>query len=311
MEALDTVRLAFDPAGLRLLNIILGLVMLGVALDLAPADFARVLRQPRAIVVGLVGQLLALPALTFLLVTVLQPPPSVALGMLLVASCPGGNVSNLLTHLGRGNTSLSISMTAFTTVLAILTTPLNLALYGGLYPGTAGLLRTIALDPLDMVGTIALLLGIPLVVGMTLAARLPRLAERLRRPARWLSVIAIAGFIAAAFAKNFAAVRPHLGPVFGVVILHNALAFLVGNLLARGARLSVADRRALTIEVGIQNSGLGLILIFDFFGGLGGMAVIAAAWGIWHLVAGLTLVAFWANRPGFADAPRDLPGLDP
>lgn len=296
MEALDNVRLAFDPASLRVLNVVLGLVMLGVALDLAPADFARVLRQPRAILVGLFGQLVALPALTFLLIAALQPPPSVALGMLLVAACPGGNVSNLLTHLGRGNTSLSISMTAFTTVLAIVTTPMNLAFWGGLYPGTAGLLRTIALDPISMVGTIALLLGIPLVVGMTIAARAPGLAARLRRPARALSVVAIVGFIAAAFARNVGAIGTHVGLVFGLVFVHNALAFLAGHLISRAARLSVADRRAITIEVGIQNSGLGLILIFDFFGGLGGMALIAATWGIWHIVAGLALVTLWTRR---------------
>lgn len=296
MEALDNVRLAFDPASLRVLNVVLGLVMLGVALDLAPADFARVLRQPRAILVGLFGQLVALPALTFLLIFALQPPPSAALGMLLVAACPGGNVSNLLTHLGRGNTSLSISMTAFTTVLAIVTTPMNLALWGGLYPGTAGLLRTVALDPLSMVGTIALLLGIPLVLGMTIAARAPGLAARLRGPARALSVVAVVGFIVAAFARNVGAIGPHVGLVFSLVLVHNALAFLAGDLISRAARLSVADRRAITIEVGIQNSGLGLILIFDFFGGLGGMALIAATWGIWHIVAGLALVTLWTRR---------------
>ena len=310
MEALDAVRLAFDPASLRVLNVILGLVMLGVALDLAPADFARVLRQPRAIAVGLAAQLVALPALTFLLIVAVEPPPSVALGMLLVASCPGGNVSNLLTHLGRGNTSLSISMTAFTTALAIVTTPFNLALYGGLYPGTAGLLRAVALDPVDMVGTIALLLGAPLAAGMWIAARLPRVAARLRRPARWLAVLAIAGFIAAALAKNFAAVREHLGAVLALVAAHNAMAFLAGNLLARAGRLSLGDRRAITVEVGIQNSGLALILIFGFFGGSGGMAVIAAMWGVWHLIAGLAVVGFWANRPGFAALPRDLPGSE-
>jgi len=310
MDALDQVRLSFDPASLRALNLILGLVMLGVALDLAPADFLRVLRQPRAVLIGLFGQLIALPALTFALILAVEPAPSVALGMLLVASCPGGNVSNLLTHLGRGNTSLSITMTAFTTSMAVVTTPLNLAVYGGLYAPAAGLLREIALDPLDLVGTIALLLGVPLIVGMTIAARLPRLAARLRRPARWFSVIALAGFIVAALAKNFPAVRDHLPGVLGVVALHNALAFAIGDVLARLGRLGLADRRALTVEVGIQNSGLALILIFGFFGGLGGMAVIAAAWGVWHLLAGLTLVAVWSRLPGFAGLRRDLPGLE-
>ncbi|MEZ4384284.1 MAG: bile acid:sodium symporter family protein [Nannocystaceae bacterium] len=294
MEALDQVRLAFDPASLRLLNAILGLIMFGVALDLRVDDFRRILREPRAVLVGLVGQLLLLPALTFLLIVAVGPQASIGLGMLIVASCPGGNVSNVITHLGGGNTGVSITMTAITSLAAAVMTPLNLALWGARDPGIAALLTEVALDPIDMVATIATILLLPLVLGMWMASRLPRLAARLRRPMRLLSLLALAGFIAGALAKNWGAFIDYIGAFVGLVALHNACAFLLGNTVARVARLPQRDRRALTIEVGIQNSGLGLVLIFNFFGGLGGAAVIAAWWGVWHLIAGLTIAGAWA-----------------
>ncbi|MEZ4451471.1 MAG: bile acid:sodium symporter family protein [Nannocystaceae bacterium] len=305
MEALDQVHLAFDPASLRVLNLVLALIMFGVALDLRLADFGGVLKQPRAVVAGLLGQLVLLPAMTLGLILVIAPPPSVALGMIIVAACPGGNVSNLFTHLARGNTSLSITMTAITTVSALVITPLNLAFWGSLAPGVSGLLRAIALDPIDMITAIGLILGVPLILGMVMASRLPGVAARLRGPMRGLSMLALAGFIVAALAKNFGAFVDHLPAVLALVAVHNALAFLLGNLTARAFRLAEPDRRALTVEVGIQNSGLGLILIFDFFTGLGGAAFIAATWGVQHLLAGSALVAYWSRRrsPAAAAAP--------
>jgi BASS family bile acid:Na+ symporter len=305
MEALDQVQLAFDPASLRLLNAILGLIMFGVALDLRVDDFRRILREPRAVLVGLVGQLLLLPALTFLLIVALGPQASVGLGMLIVASCPGGNVSNVITHLGGGNTGVSITMTAITSLAAAVMTPLNLALWGSRDPGIAALLTEVALDPMEMVTTIATILLLPLILGMWLASRFPRIASRLRRPMRVLSLLALAGFIAGALAKNWGAFVGYIGAFVGLVAIHNACAFLLGNSVARLARLPQRDRRALTIEVGIQNSGLGLVLIFNFFGGLGGAAVIAAWWGVWHLIAGLTIAGLWAwmGRRAGAAAP--------
>ena len=138
MDALDQVRLAFEPESLVVLNVILGLIMFGVALDLRIDDFRRILREPRAVLIGLTGQLVLLPALTFALIVLLEPQPSVGLGMLIVASCPGGNVSNVITHLGGGNTGVSITMTAITTLAAIVMTPFNLALWGTRDPGIAG-----------------------------------------------------------------------------------------------------------------------------------------------------------------------------
>lgn len=297
MNELDTIALRFSPSGLLLLNAILALVMLGVALDLKPSDFRRMLTAGPAAALGLGAQFFVLPAITYGLVIWLDPQPSMALGMFLVAACPGGNISNVMTHLARGNTALSVSLSAVSTLAAMVMTPLNLAFWSNLYPPTRDLLRQVALDPLDMLLTVALLLAVPVSLGMGLAHRWPELARSARRPVRILSLGVFALFVVGALWVNLDYFLRFIGQVAGLVALHNALALLVGYTLARVARLRERDRRAVAIEVGIQNSGLGLILIFDFFGGLGGMAIVAAWWGVWHIVSGLTLAFWWSRHP--------------
>ncbi|MCB9749718.1 MAG: bile acid:sodium symporter family protein [Myxococcales bacterium] len=302
--AIDSVRIAFSPNGLRLLNVIIALIMFGIALDLRVDDFRRVVTRPRAVVVILVTQLVLLPALTFGLTQALPLAPSVALGMILVAACPGGNVSNLMTHLARGNTELSVTLTAIVTAGAIVFTPLNLSVWASLDPGTRALLRVVHVDPVSMFFTIFVILGLPLAVGMLLAARRPSLAARMRGPFRRASMLFLLAFIVMAATNNWSAFMRHLPEIFPIVILHNALALALGFTTAALFRLGARERRTATIEIGIQNAGLGLILIFAFFGGLGGMAYVAALWGGWHIVAGLLLAAVWSRRPP-ADADAD------
>lgn len=294
---LDTVRLAFTASSLWLLNIVLALVMFGVALDLRRDDFKRVARAPKSPIVGLFAQFLVLPALTWALTMLLRPQPSIAMGMILVAACPGGNVSNFVSHLAKGNTALSVSLTAVSTLGAMLMTPINVALWGGLNPDTAELLQSFSIAPSGMLITVVTILGLPLVLGMLVAEKAPTWAARLKGPMKIFGIIALFGFIVGALQKNWGAFIVHIDKVILIVVLHNLLALCTGWSMARLFGLPARDRRTLTIEVGIQNSGLGLVLIFGFFGGLGGMAVIAATWGIWHIVAGLTIAYFWAKRP--------------
>lgn len=280
-----------------LLNAIIGLIMFGVALDLRVADFVRIAKSPRGPVIGLIAQFLLLPALTFLLTRILDPMPSIALGMILVASCPGGNLSNFITHLAGGNAALSVSMTAVSTLAAVVMTPLNLAFWGSLSAETAAILHAIALDPVQLALTVLLILGIPLVVGMTVARRWPRLAYKLHNPFKYGSVAFFVIFVGIVFSQNFQIFMQYIGWVAFAVLLHNALALATGYTLGRLGGCEARDNRAISIEVGIQNSALALTLIFTFFGGLGGMALVAGWWGIWHVVAGLTLASFWSRRP--------------
>ena len=305
MLPVDEIRLHFNPASLVVLNIVLGFLMFGIALDTRAADFRRVLRMPGAMAAGIAAQFIVLPAVTFVLTLVLQPAPSIALGMILVACCPPGNVSNILTHRANGNVALSVSMTAISNALSIVLMPLNFAFWGSLHPTAAPLLRSIALDPLEMGGHIVVIIGLPFVLGVLCAEKLPALTQRIRKPARILSFLCLIAFIVGAVAGNWRYFLDYVGLVLLAVAVHDALAFGTGYAVARLSRLPDYDRRAVAIEVGIRNSGLGLVLIFSFFGGLGGMAVVAGVWGFWDIIAGLALASWWGRRP-VAGAPRTL-----
>lgn len=294
---LDEITLTLGAGSQAGLAVILGFIMFSVALGLSAADFRRVARRPGVVVYGVVLQIIALPALTWLVARALAPAPSVALGMMVVAACPGGSMSNLLTVTARGDAALSVSLTAVSSVLATVTTPLNIVLWASLHPDTSALIRTIGLDRGAFLLQTALLLAVPLAAGMLVSARAPTLARKLHKPCHRLSLAALGLFIVAAVAGH----RAHL-PAFAVVILpvviaHNALAIGLGHLGARVAGLPAIARRAFAFEIGIQNAGLGLVLVLGHFPGLGGAALVTAGWGIWHLISGLLLAGLWARRP--------------
>ncbi|KUJ76243.1 symporter [Ruegeria marisrubri] len=295
MTGIDEITLNFSPASMLLLNAILAVVMFSVAIDLTPQDFNRLRRAPKPVVVGLFSQFAVLPILTFALVWLAEPRPSIALGLILVAACPGGNISNFITHRAGGNAALSVSLTAFATVAAIVMTPFNIAFWGGLYAPTREILQRTEIDPAQIAITVGLMLLLPLALGITLNRHRPDITQRLRRPLQYLSMGIFFAFIILALAANWNFFLAFAGAVAGLVILHNALALGGGWVVATLTRLPPYDRRAITIETGIQNSGLGLVLIFGFFHGLGGMAVVAAFWGIWHAISGIGLAGLMAR----------------
>jgi len=300
--AIDQLELNFNRTGLAAVNVVIGLMMFGVALDIRLDDFVRILRSPRAPAIGLVAQFLLLPAFTFGLVWVLEPMPSIALGMMLVAACPGGNLSNLMTHLAGGNTAVSVSMTAISTVAAVFMTPLNLFVWGGANPQTQAILRDVSLSPGDVFTTVFVILGVPLALGVFVARVRPAWAERVRKPFKVATVVIFIAVVGGALAANLSIFVKVIGLVVVAVALHNALAIGLGYGASRLVRLPPRDARAVALEVGIQNSALGLVLVFNFFDGLGGMAIVVAWWGIWHIVAGLSVAFFWSRRPVAAAA---------
>lgn len=295
MSNLDAIRLNFNPESLQTLNWILAFIMFGVALELRWVDFVRLKDNPKASVVGIASQFLLLPFLTFILVLLLRPHPSLALGMMLVAACPGGNISNFLTHLAKGNTALSISLTAVGTALAVFTTPINLSVWANLYSPTSGLLKQVSLDSWNMITTILVLAGVPLMLGMLVNHYFPQVAQKLSKGVKPVSILIFVIFVVIAFSSNYRLFSQHIDKVAFIVLIHNAVALAAGFFAARWAGLPVAEQRTISIETGIQNSGLGLILIFRFFDGMGGMALVAAWWGIWHIVSGLAIAMFWAR----------------
>ena len=293
--AIDNVVLNFSPTSLTILNGILAIVMFSIAIDLTPKDFTRLAKAPKPVLTGLFSQLIILPALTFLFILITAPMPSIALGLMLVAACPGGNISNFITHRASGNAALSVSMTAIATVAAIFMTPLNVAVWGNMYEPTREILRATAIDPISVAITVGFMLVLPLILGITLNMKRPDITAKVRTPLQYLSMGIFIAFIVLTLAANWPTFLQFAGAVAVLVILHNALALGAGFTVASVMGLSQFDRRAITIETGMQNSGLGLILIFAFFSGLGGMAVAAAFWGIWHVLSGIGL-AFWMSR---------------
>jgi len=299
-ESIDLVKLNFNPQAQLGLNLVLALVMFGIALDLKLQDFKAALRTPKALAIGLVSHHLLFPAFTFALILLIRPMPSIGLGMLLVSSCPAGHISNFFTHRAGGNAALSVSISTLSTLGAIFMTPLNVAFWGSLDPQMNALLRSFSLDPLHMLLDVAMLLGIPLALGLAVSHRLPVFAKKVHGPMRTLSLLVFIGFVAGALALNWAVFREYGRFVIVVVLVHNALALAGGYGFARAAGLPERDRRAVAFETGIQNSGLGLVLVFNFFGGLGGMAIVTAWWGIWHIVAGVGLSTYWMKHPPLA-----------
>ncbi|WP_375582581.1 bile acid:sodium symporter family protein [Cyclobacterium xiamenense] len=296
MEELDQLQIHFEGDSLFLMNLSLAVIMFGVALDIRLGDFQRIWRYPKPFFLGITAQFLLLPVLTCLLVHVIQPIPSVALGMFLVAACPGGNISNFLTHLAKGNTALSVSLTAFATLSSVLLTPLNFALWSGLYGPSAELLTRIQLDYTEVLQTVGLILGVPLALGIYVNKKWPLPARKMASALKPLSVLVFIAIVIVAFYSNFELFTRVIDLIFGIVLLHNLLALASGFSLAKVGGLPLAETKTLTLETGIQNSGLALVLIFTYFEGLGGMSIIAGWWGIWHILSGLLVATAWKYK---------------
>lgn len=293
----DQIRINLDQSTLSLLNFCLAFLTFGVALDIRLRDFAQIAEQPRKVLIGLAAQWILLPLWTLFLIFIFQPPASIALGLVLVAACPGGNISNYATHLSKANAALSVTLTSLVTLLAIFSTPLLFRICAKLTPGAAQLLTEISIEPAAVIYAIVFLILSPLLLGLLLANRFPRLAQKIRKPVRFVSLLIFAGMIAGALYANFDNIVQYLKLVFGIVLVHNAVAFVIGFYFSKMNGLPNYDARAVAMETGVQNAGLGLILVFNFFEGLGGMALVTAWWGVWNLVAAFGLASWWARRP--------------
>ncbi len=298
MDAIDLVKINFSADQLILLNICLAFLVFGVALDIRISDFKRIVTQPKAVITGLTCQLLLLPLLTLGMVYLFDPAASIAMGMVLIGVCPGGNVSNFAVHLSGANAALSVTLTSVVTIGAIVITPMAFYFWSGFIPSIESLPQNLEVSPTEMFKTIFNLIVVPLAIGMFLNNRFENFTNKIKTTVRNISILIFMSFVVFATLGNWDNIVAHVYHVFWIVLVHNTLALAMGYGIARSVRLSEYDSRAISIETGIQNSGLALILIFNFFDGLGGMAIIAAWWGIWHLISAFALAAFWARSKG-------------
>jgi bile acid:Na+ symporter, BASS family len=296
MNHVDTLRIHFDPNQRILLNILLGFLLFGVALDIQKSDFEVLWKHPKAVFIGLMAQWFLVPALTLGLVYLLQPAPSIAIGMILVSACPGGNISNYSTHLAKGNTALAVTTTSVSTLASILTLPTIFWIGSSFIPNLSSLKQNIYINPLDMVQIVAMLMLIPLILGMGLNYKFPLFVSKIKKTVKLLSLLIFVGFIVGAILGNWENIKNYLKEVFVLTLIFNFLALFLGYLIAKMAKLSEGDARAITFETGIHNTTLGLILVFQFFAGLGGMALIVAWYGIWDLITAYLLAHYWSKN---------------
>ncbi|HOK37336.1 MAG: bile acid:sodium symporter family protein [Bacteroidales bacterium] len=308
LQAMDSASLNFSQGGLFVLNITIGIIMFGVALEIKMSHFKELLKKPIPIIVGILSQFVVLPLITFLLIIAFWDniTVGVAMGMILVAACPGGNVSNFISTLAKGNAALSVTLTAIATMMAIFFTPLNFYFWGKLYNDIGPwsnneLLRELVIDPVEMFKTVVILLGIPILLGMLTNQFLPRFTEKIKKPIKIFSIIFFMGMVVIMFANNYNYFIKYIYWIFLIVLIHNGMAFFSGWSFAKIFRLNSQNCRTISIETGIQNSGLGLVLLFNpkIFPqdlALGGMMIVTAWWGIWHIISGLTIASIWKNK---------------
>lgn len=315
LQEIDHVTIDFSENGKLFLNLTIALIMFGVALDINMQDFVDLTKKPKPALVGILSQFLLMPLFTFLLALSLGGyiTPTIGLGMILVAACPGGNISNFISCLAKGNIALSVSLTAFSSLGGIILTPLNFTFWGNLYikyySGSASseLVRDLNIDVLDVLQTIVIILGIPLALGLTFKLKLPRITAKILTPIKRFSIIAFLAIIVLIFSSNVDLFVKYIPYIFFIVLAHNALALSLGFGTGKLFKLNKRDSKTIAIETGIQNSGLALALLFNpaIFPqdlAIGGMAFIAAWWGVWHIISGLSLAGFWSK---FSIAPAE------
>jgi len=292
-ELLDQTNIELGDGGSLFLSIVLATMIFAVALGLKPSSFAFFKKDPKHYIAGATAQLLGLPLLTLILIHILQPHPSLALGMILVACCPGGNVSNIMALFARANTALSVSMTATSSLAAAFLTPVSILFWSSRYEPTKNLLTTIDFNPINFLIQSMFILALPICAGMLIAWKYPQQALKLQKPLAMISGGALLLIIIVTF-YQFRELLPKFGAlIVPLVVIHNTAAFALGYSSGLLTKADIPTRRALTIEVGIQNSGLGFVLLVTQLAGLGGAAAITAFWGVWHIIAGLTIVGLF------------------
>ena len=284
--ALDALTIVLDPLSQAGLAAALALMMFSVALALSVDDFVYLIQRPLLFAGGVAAQVIGLPLITLVLVSLIAPPPSIALGMLVVACCPGGTASNFLTYLARGNVAFSVALTGTSSLLAALITPLSILFWSQAYAPTADLLQRIDFSPLAFLSQLTVLLAAPIVIGMLIAARAPDVAQRIRRRLALLAALVLGGVIVFGLIRFYPVLAPALPFLAAVGILHNAVAFATGFAVGTLLRADFRSRRTLVFEIGIQNAGLALVILIGQLQGVGGAAAIVAFWGVWHLLAG-------------------------
>ncbi|MFV7501576.1 bile acid:sodium symporter family protein [Acinetobacter pittii] len=266
---------------------ILGIIMLGMGMTMTVDDFKGVLQSPKAVLIGVVAQFVVMPGLAFILCKLFNLPPEIAVGVILVGCCPGGTASNVITYMAKGNVALSVACTSVSTLLAPVLTPAIFYLLAS---------QWLKIDAASMFISILQVVLLPIVVGLILRTWLKRQVESYIQVMPLVSVIAIVAIVAAIIGGSKAAILQSGLLILAVVILHNGLGYLLGFTAARFFKLPYADSKAIAVEVGMQNSGLGVALAAVHFAASPITAVPSAIFSLWHNISGPALATYWASK---------------
>lgn len=267
------------------ISLLLGVIMFGMGLTLSSEDFREVFRRPVDVLIGVVGHYLIMPALAFVLAIVLQLPPDIAVGVILVGCCPSGTASNVMTYLSKGDVALGVSIAAVSTLIAPLATPALISLLAG---------QWMNIDAKSLFLDIVTVVIVPIVLGVIVKALFQKQAEASAKALPLVSTAAIVLIVAIVVAINKGKIVETGLIIFAVVILHNVLGYLLGYGFAKLFGLNLAKRKAVTLETGMQNSGLGAALAAAHFNPLA--AVPSAIFSVWHNISGSILATWFAKR---------------
>ena len=265
----------------------LGIIMFGMGMTMTVDDFKGVLHSPKAVVIGVVAQFMLMPGLAYLLCQLFQLPPAIAIGVILVGCCPGGTASNVITYMAKGNTALSVACTSVSTILAPVLTP---AIFYFLAS------QWIEINAMSMLGSILQVVLFPIILGLIVRSVLKQKVETYIQVMPLISVLAIVAIVAAIIAGSKTQILESGLLILAVVALHNGLGYLLGFGASRLFKLPYADSKAIAIEVGMQNSGLGVALAAVHFAASPITAVPSAIFSLWHNISGPALATYWASK---------------
>ena len=265
----------------------LGIIMFGMGMTMTVDDFKGVLQSPKAVIVGVVAQFMVMPGLAYLLCHLFQLPSEIAIGVILVGCCPGGTASNVITYMAKGNTALSVACTSVSTLLAPVLTPAIFYLLAS---------QWIEINALSMLGSILQVVLFPIILGLIVRAVWKQKVDSYIQVMPLISVIAIVAIVAAIIGGSKAQILESGLLILAVVSLHNGLGYLLGFWASRVFKLPYADSKAIAIEVGMQNSGLGVALAAVHFAASPLTAVPSAIFSLWHNISGPALATYWASK---------------
>ncbi|NNP73722.1 sodium transporter [Acinetobacter defluvii] len=265
----------------------LGIIMFGMGMTMTVNDFKGVLQSPKAVGIGVLAQFIVMPSLAYILCKLFQLPAEIAVGVILVGCCPGGTASNVITYMAKGNTALSVACTSVSTLLAPILTPAIFYLLAS---------QWLKIDAASMFMSILQVVLVPIILGLMTRSVLKQKVEQYIQVMPLISVVAIVAIVAAIIAGSKAAILQSGALILAVVILHNALGYLFGFWVSRLFQLPYADSKAVAIEVGMQNSGLGVALAALHFAASPVTAVPSAIFSLWHNISGPALATYWASR---------------